>query len=148
MWLIILAYWAKCLLCVLACGRCGLEDNSMSSSTCIAVSTVAIYIHIWNVLLAVLLQARKTGWLSKRGGRIHTWHRRWFILTGDLLFYYKTPQVVWREPCLCPFVHTVFVCIYSSVGIYSNMQGRSQGEQGGNCPLISKKSKNLKNTFK
>jgi hypothetical protein len=36
--------------------------------------------------------ARKTGWLSKRGGRIHTWHRRWFILTGDLLFYYKSPQ--------------------------------------------------------
>lgn len=35
---------------------------------------------------------RKTGWLSKRGGRIHTWHRRWFVLTGDLLFYYKQPN--------------------------------------------------------
>lgn len=33
------------------------------------------------------------GYLSKRGGRIHTWHKRWFVLTGDLLFYYKTPQV-------------------------------------------------------
>ena len=33
------------------------------------------------------------GWLSKRGGRIHTWHKRWFVLTGDLLFYYKSPQV-------------------------------------------------------
>jgi len=38
------------------------------------------------------MQTRKTGWLSKRGGRIHTWHKRWFVLTGDLLFYYKTPQ--------------------------------------------------------
>lgn len=38
-------------------------------------------------------QARKVGWLSKRGGRIHTWHKRWFVLTGDLMFYYKTPQV-------------------------------------------------------
>ena len=38
-------------------------------------------------------QARKSGWLSKRGGRIHTWHRRWFVLTGDMLFYYKNPQV-------------------------------------------------------
>ncbi|XP_064393491.1 rho GTPase-activating protein 24-like isoform X2 [Halichondria panicea] len=36
--------------------------------------------------------ARKMGWLSKRGGRIHTWHKRWFVLTGDLMFYYKTPQ--------------------------------------------------------
>ena len=47
------------------------------------------------------MQTRKTGWLSKRGGRIHTWHKRWFVLTGDLLFYYKTPQV-----CVC-----VCVCV-------------------------------------
>ncbi|XP_019849875.1 PREDICTED: rho GTPase-activating protein 24-like [Amphimedon queenslandica] len=37
-------------------------------------------------------QAQKNGWLHKRGGRIQTWHKRWFVLTGDLLFYYKSPQ--------------------------------------------------------
>ena len=45
-----------------------------------------------------LSQARKVGWLNKRGGRIHTWHKRWFVLTGDLMFYYKSPQVT-------PYVH-------------------------------------------
>lgn len=32
---------------------------------------------------------RKSGWLQKRGGRIQTWHKRWFVLTGDMIFYYK-----------------------------------------------------------
>lgn len=36
--------------------------------------------------------AQKMGWLNKRGGRIQTWHKRWFVLTGDMLFYYKCPQ--------------------------------------------------------
>jgi hypothetical protein len=31
----------------------------------------------------------KAGWLSKRGGRIPTWHRRWFLLKGDMLLYYR-----------------------------------------------------------
>ena len=54
----------------------------------------------WTVEMASpSLQARKMGWLSKRGGRIHTWHKRWFVLTGDLMFYYKTPQVLKFASC-------------------------------------------------
>lgn len=33
------------------------------------------------------------GWLTKQGGRIRTWRRRWFRLKGNTLFYYLNPQV-------------------------------------------------------
>ncbi|EGC32816.1 hypothetical protein DICPUDRAFT_8073, partial [Dictyostelium purpureum] len=39
----------------------------------------------------------KKGWLTKQGGRIKTWKKRWFILTANCLLYYKTPQD--QEPC-------------------------------------------------
>ncbi|KAN0023237.1 hypothetical protein ACTFIU_011404 [Dictyostelium citrinum] len=39
----------------------------------------------------------KKGWLTKQGGRIKTWKKRWFILTANCLLYYKTPQD--HEPC-------------------------------------------------
>lgn len=35
----------------------------------------------------------KEGYLHKRGGRIPSWHKRWFILKGDILFYYRNPSV-------------------------------------------------------
>ncbi|KAL4240161.1 Unconventional myosin-IXa [Mactra antiquata] len=31
---------------------------------------------------------RKTGWLRKQGGMVKSWHRRWFVLNGDYLFYF------------------------------------------------------------
>ncbi|KAJ8319329.1 hypothetical protein KUTeg_004420 [Tegillarca granosa] len=30
----------------------------------------------------------KCGWLRKQGGMVKTWHRRWFCLNGDCLFYF------------------------------------------------------------
>ena len=30
----------------------------------------------------------KCGWLFKQGGVIKSWHRRWFVIRGDQLFYY------------------------------------------------------------
>lgn len=30
----------------------------------------------------------KSGWLRKQGGVVRTWHRRWFCLNGDCLFYF------------------------------------------------------------
>jgi len=41
--------------------------------------------------------AERKGWLTKQGGRIKTWKRRWFILSDNCLFYFKTPSDV--EPC-------------------------------------------------
>ena len=65
-------------------------------------------------------QARKAGWLSKRGGRIHTWHKRWFVLTGDLLFYHKSPQVDLKGAlcvCVCVCVR-VCVCVCVCVCVH------------------------------
>ena len=31
-----------------------------------------------------------SGWLKKQGGMIKTWHRRWFVLKGDHLFYFSS----------------------------------------------------------
>lgn len=36
--------------------------------------------------------AVKCGWLFKQGGVIKSWHRRWFIIKGDQLFYYTNPE--------------------------------------------------------
>ena len=33
--------------------------------------------------------AIKMGWLTKQGGRIKTWKRRWFILSDGVLYYFK-----------------------------------------------------------
>jgi cytohesin len=32
---------------------------------------------------------QKSGWLTKQGGRVKTWKRRWFILSGNVLYYFK-----------------------------------------------------------
>ncbi|KAI9311505.1 hypothetical protein BX666DRAFT_1995771 [Dichotomocladium elegans] len=34
------------------------------------------------------------GWLHKQGDRYKTWNRRWFVLKGVNLFYFKTPKDV------------------------------------------------------
>eukprot|EP01113_Clastostelium_recurvatum_P040797 TRINITY_DN638_c0_g1_i7.p1 TRINITY_DN638_c0_g1~~TRINITY_DN638_c0_g1_i7.p1 ORF type:complete len:1001 (+),score=251.77 TRINITY_DN638_c0_g1_i7:178-3180(+) len=41
--------------------------------------------------------AEKKGWLTKQGGRIKTWKRRWFILSNNCLFYFKSSTDA--EPC-------------------------------------------------
>lgn len=33
------------------------------------------------------------GWLHKRGDKYKTWNRRWFVLKGSNLFYFKNPKV-------------------------------------------------------
>ncbi|KAI8146167.1 hypothetical protein BJV82DRAFT_600757 [Fennellomyces sp. T-0311] len=34
------------------------------------------------------------GWLSKQGDRYKTWNKRWFVLKGPNLFYFKSPKDV------------------------------------------------------
>ncbi|XP_071491211.1 pleckstrin homology domain-containing family H member 2-like [Diadema antillarum] len=44
--------------------------------------------------------SEKSGWLTKLGGRVKTWKRRWFVLKmGQAeLLYYKSPNDVSRKP--------------------------------------------------
>lgn len=42
--------------------------------------------------VSVYHNAEKKGWLLKRGGRIKTWKRRWFVLNDNCLYYFKHPK--------------------------------------------------------
>lgn len=33
------------------------------------------------------------GWLHKQGDKYKTWNKRWFVLKGSNLFYFKSPKV-------------------------------------------------------
>ena len=32
----------------------------------------------------------KSGWLRKQGGIVRSWHRRYFVMKGDYIFYYAS----------------------------------------------------------
>uniref|UniRef100_H2YSV7 PH domain-containing protein n=1 Tax=Ciona savignyi TaxID=51511 RepID=H2YSV7_CIOSA len=40
----------------------------------------------------------KAGYLSKLGGRVRAWKKRWFVLQHDTLVYYKSPNDVGKKP--------------------------------------------------
>lgn len=53
-----------------------------------------------------LTMAAKEGYLVKEGGSYKNWKKRWVILSGPFLYYFKSPQVsvprvvrVVRAPC-------------------------------------------------
>ncbi|KAG7272094.1 hypothetical protein CRUP_008274 [Coryphaenoides rupestris] len=50
-----------------------------------------------NDLTLTFFNPDREGWLLKRGGRVKTWKRRWFILTDNCLYYfqYTTEQEGW-----------------------------------------------------
>ncbi len=33
-------------------------------------------------------KSSKCGWLKKQGGVVKSWHRRWFTIKGDQIYYY------------------------------------------------------------
>lgn len=37
------------------------------------------------------------GWLHKQGDKYKTWNKRWFVLKGSNLFYFKSPKVKSRD---------------------------------------------------
>ncbi|XP_040593629.1 pleckstrin homology domain-containing family H member 2 isoform X2 [Mesocricetus auratus] len=43
-------------------------------------------------------QLEKSGYLLKMSGKVKTWKRRWFVLKGGELLYYKSPSDVIRKP--------------------------------------------------
>ncbi|KYQ89736.1 pleckstrin (PH) domain-containing protein [Tieghemostelium lacteum] len=42
------------------------------------------------VSVAQLAPPDRDGWLTKQGGSIRTWRKRWFVLKGKKLYYFKT----------------------------------------------------------
>eukprot|EP01136_Pigoraptor_vietnamica_P032208 Opistho-1_new@93792 len=44
---------------------------------------------------AVRIDVRKTGYLTKLGGKNKNWKRRWFVLDTEKLAYYKRSKVRW-----------------------------------------------------
>jgi len=43
--------------------------------------------------------AVKMGWMTKQGGRVKTWKRRWFILSDHVLYYFKEKQEETSKAC-------------------------------------------------
>ncbi len=43
-------------------------------------------------LQSLKVSGEKSGWLSKRGGGVKAWKRRWFVLKGAQLMYFTSPQ--------------------------------------------------------
>ena len=39
-----------------------------------------------------VISSVQEGWLFKQGGRIKTWKKRYTILSGNVLYYFKTPK--------------------------------------------------------
>lgn len=50
------------------------------------------------------------GWLHKQGDKYKTWNRRWFVLKGPNLFYFKSPKV--RVNCDGVMIESVFMDLY------------------------------------
>jgi hypothetical protein len=44
-------------------------------------------------LKTISVEIIKEGYLTKLGGIVKNWRRRWFVLRGNILNYYKTPSV-------------------------------------------------------
>lgn len=50
----------------------------------------------------------RSGWLKKQGGMVRTWHRRWFCLNNDFLFYFAKEDD--SKPLGCIFLPGNRVC--------------------------------------
>ncbi|XP_031572263.1 pleckstrin homology domain-containing family H member 1-like isoform X2 [Actinia tenebrosa] len=64
------------------------EKTEKVLKTCAAYTTVSLKKE----------DQRKEGYLTKLGGRIKNWKKRWFVLEDGKLYYYKTPTDVNRKP--------------------------------------------------
>lgn len=62
-----------------------LSASSLSSS----MDSLASIGSIGSISLA---DVAKTGWLKKEGGTIRTWKKRFFVLRGSTLMYFKSEQ--------------------------------------------------------
>jgi len=48
--------------------------------------------HLRNVSVASLKNPEKAAWITKRGGNVKNWKRRWCVLQGDVMFYFATQK--------------------------------------------------------
>lgn len=52
------------------------------------------------ISVASLSPPDKDGWLTKQGGSIKTWKRRWFVLKGQNIYYFKTNKDTTLTGCI------------------------------------------------
>ncbi|CAH3122183.1 unnamed protein product [Porites lobata] len=65
-----------------------LEETTQVLKTCATYTTVSLKKG----------DQKKEGYLTKLGGRVKNWKRRWFVLRDGKLYYYKTEHDVNRKP--------------------------------------------------
>jgi hypothetical protein len=46
-----------------------------------------------SISVASLAPAQHAGWITKRGGKVHSWKRRWLVLKDSMLYYFTKPTV-------------------------------------------------------
>ncbi|XP_044163612.1 pleckstrin homology domain-containing family H member 1-like isoform X1 [Acropora millepora] len=66
----------------------GLEETTQVLKTCATYTTVSLKKG----------DQRKEGYLTKLGGHVKNWKKRWFVLSGGNLYYYKSENETNRKP--------------------------------------------------
>ena len=91
------------------------------------------FLLLWNFFGQISVQSlgkgNKEGYLTKCGGTIKTWKKRWFVLKGDTLFYFKTQKVWWKT-----FFYFVII-FYVSLGFCSSKKKHQDTDLTGSIPL-------------
>jgi hypothetical protein len=67
----------------------------LSSQTAPSIS-LSFRTHLQGISVASLPNPDKDGYLTKQGGNIKTWKKRWCVLKDGSIFYFKTPKVLSR----------------------------------------------------
>ena len=58
----------------------------------ISIGATRLSENFYSVPSTASAKVEKDGWLTKQGGMVKTWKRRWFVLKVNYLYYYKLKE--------------------------------------------------------